>query len=136
MKLKSSRTAAENAKVLLPKLAEKYFKSGRTAAEGKRSAKELHGFRFRTKQFRYSLELFRPVYGPSLDRRLSSLRGLQSVLGKLSDYHSVRTMLAGDKAMEAKIERAMKKTLKEFRKQWASFDSEGQLKRWKTYLSR
>src|ERR1700682_1410987 len=88
MKWKPSRSVIENASSVLPKLVEKYFKSGRTAADGKRSPKELHRFRFRTKQFRYSLELFRPVYGPSLDRRLNSLRGLQAALGKLSDYHS------------------------------------------------
>lgn len=136
MKLKSSRSAAENARVALPKLVEKYFKSGRKAVDEKRSPRQLHGFRLRTKQFRYSLELFRPVYGPSLNRQLDALRELQSVLGQLSDYHSVRTLLADDKGLAEKIERATKKKLKEFRKQWARFDSPGQLQRWKTFLAR
>ena len=136
MKLKATRTAAENAKELLPKLLEKYFKAGRKAAEGKQSPKKLHGFRLATKQFRYSLELFRPLYGPRLDRKLKALSELQGVLGKLSDYHSVRTVLAGDKALEAKLDRAMKKKLKEFREKWAALDTEGQLKRWKAYLTR
>jgi CHAD domain-containing protein len=136
MKLKPTRNAAENARELLPKLLEKYFKAGRKAAKGEHSQKKLHGFRLATKQFRYSLELFRPLYGPRLERKLSSLSKLQSVLGKLSDYHSVRTLLAGDKALEAKLDRATKKRLKEFREQWAAFDTEGQLKRWKSYLAR
>ena len=136
MKLKTRRNAAETASVLLPKLLEKYFRAGRKAAEGETSPKKLHGFRLATKQFRYSLELFRPLYGPSIERRLSALSGLQGVLGKLSDYHSVRTLIKGDKALEQKLDRATGKKLKEFREQWAAFDTEGQLKRWKTYLAR
>jgi CHAD domain-containing protein len=136
MKLKTTRNAAQNARILLPKLAEKYFKAGRKAAEGDASPKKLHGFRLATKQFRYSLELFRPLYGAKLDRKLGALSELQSVLGKLSDYHSVRTLLDGDKMVEAKLDRASKKKLKEFREQWAAFDTEGQLERWKTYLKR
>ncbi len=134
MKLTTSRSAAENARVLLPKLLEKYFKAGRKAAEGKPSPKRLHGFRLATKQFRYSLELFRPLYGPSIERKLSALSGLQGVLGKLSDYHSVRTLIQGDKALEAELDQATGKKLKEFGEQWAAFDTEGQFKRWKTYL--
>ena len=136
MKLKSSQTAAENARVVLGKLLENYFEAGRKAADGKRSPKELHAFRLATKQFRYSLELFRPVYGPSLERRLKTLHEIQTILGKLSDYHSVRTLLAGDQALEAKLDRATKKQLKEFHEQWAAFDSAGQLKRWRAYLQK
>jgi CHAD domain-containing protein len=137
MKLKSSRNAAENARALLPKLAEKYFKAGRrAAADRERSPKQLHRFRLATKRFRYSLELFRPVYGPSLDRQLSALRGLQGVLGKLSDYHTVQTVLAGDQALEAKLEHATKKKLKEFRDLWAAFGSLGACERWKAYLAK
>ncbi len=137
MKLKSSRNAAENARVLLPKLAEKYFKAGReAAADQERSPKELHRFRLATKRFRYSLELFRPVYGSSMDRQLKSLRGLQNVLGKLSDYHSVQTLLASDKTLETKLEHATKRKLKEFRDLWAAFDSNGACERWKAYLAK
>lgn len=136
MKLKSSLTAAENARVLLPKLFEKYVQAGRKAASEKRSPKEMHRFRLTTKQFRYTLELFRPVYSASLDRRLSTLHDLQDVLGKLSDYQSVRTLLAGDRALEAKIDRAATKTLKEFRELWAAFGSPAQIKRWRTYLAK
>jgi CHAD domain-containing protein len=136
MKLKPTKTAGANARVLLPKLLENYFKAGRKAAEGKPSPKKLHGFRLATKQFRYSLELFRPLYGAGLDRKLGALGELQSVLGKMSDYHSVRTLLAGDRALEAKLDRAAKKKLKEFHEQWAAFDSGGQLRRWRSYLEK
>jgi CHAD domain-containing protein len=136
MKLKPARNAAENARVLLPKLLENYFKAGRKAANRKLSPKKLHGFRLATKQLRYSLELFRPLYGARLDRHLNALSELQGVLGKLSDYHSVRILLAGDAVLEAKLERATKKKLKEFHEHWTAFDSRGQLKRWKASLAR
>jgi CHAD domain-containing protein len=136
MKLKSAKSARGVARAVLPKLLEKYFKAGRKAAKGKRSPKQLHGFRLATKQFRYSLELFRPLYGPGLDRRLRSLRSLQTVLGRLSDYHTVRTLLDGDQALEAKIDRAMRKELKQFHKEWIAFDSGGQLARWRAYLAK
>jgi CHAD domain-containing protein len=136
MKLRTTRNAAENARVLLPKLLEKYFQAGRKAAKGETSPKKLHGFRLATKQFRYSLELFRPLYGPSIEGKLSTLSGLQGVLGKLSDYHSVRTLIKGDKPLEAELDRATEKKLKEFREQWAAFDTKGQLKGWKAYLAR
>lgn len=136
MKWKLSNTSADNARALLPKLVEEYFEAGRQAADGKRSAKELHRFRMATKRFRYSLELFRPVYGPSLDRQLDGLRKLQNVLGKLSDCHTVKTLVAHDQSLAIKIERDANKRLTEFHKQWAAFDSDGQLQRWKSYLAR
>ena len=134
MKLKSSLNATANARALLPRLAEKYFRAGREATDGKRSPKELHRFRIATKRFRYTLELFRPVYGASLDRRLHTLHELQGTLGKLSDCRSIQAILGGDKALEAKLKQASKRHLKEFHEQWSALDGAGQLQRWKTYL--
>jgi CHAD domain-containing protein len=134
MKWKPSGTAAESAYAAMPKLAKKYFKAGRQAANGKRSARELHRFRIATKEFRYSLELFRPVYGPSLERHIDALRELQSVLGKLNDHHTLKPFFDGDKALEAKLDEAMEKHLSQFHAQWKKFDADGELKRWKAYF--
>ena len=136
MKWKSSENAAENARRVLPKLAGKYFAAGRDAADGKRSSKALHRFRIVTKQFRYALELFQPVYGPSLDRRLQALRDLQNTLGKISDYQTILDMVPGDQQVVAKAESALKRKSKDFRREWKAFDSNGQLKQWTTYLER
>ncbi|HEX4593234.1 MAG TPA: CHAD domain-containing protein [Bryobacteraceae bacterium] len=136
MKWKPSHSAIENAKDVLPNLVEKYFKAGRKAADGKRSHDELHEFRIKTKRFRYTLELVRPLYGNRLDRELEPVRDLQSVLGKLHDYHILASMLEGDHALRAKLERLTKKKLKDFHKEWAKFDADGQLKRWKSFLAR
>lgn len=136
MKWKSTRNAIEGARTELPKLVEKYFKAGRKASDGKRSPHELHQFRIKTKQFRYTLELFRPLYGAPLEQELDAVRGLQSVLGKLHDFHVIASLLAGDRAVQAKLQRLTRKKLKDFHQQWASFDSNGQLKRWKQFLAR
>ena len=136
MKWKTSENAAGNARRVLPKLAQSYFKAGRKAADGKRSARALHRFRLATKRFRYALELFRPLYGPSLDRRLKTVHELQDVLGKISDYQTILNMLAGDKEIGAKVKHSLKRKSSDFPKQWKAFDSGGQLKQWKAYLGR
>jgi len=136
MKLKPSKTAHANAKKLLPQLVEEYFQSGRQAAEGKKSPKALHRFRLRTKKFRYSLELFRPIYGASLDRRLESLRAIQNVLGKVSDYQAIHKLLVHDQVLAAKARRAVNRKANEFREQWQALDSPKQLRDWKGYFRR
>jgi len=135
MKLKPTQSAAENARVVLPKMARKYFEAGRKAIDGKRPPEELHGFRLETKQFRYTLELFRPLYGPNLDRYLKALRELQGALGKVSDYQAIQRVLAGDRELKAQIEHTLKAKVKELRQTWRAFDSDGELKRWRTYLA-
>jgi CHAD domain-containing protein len=135
MKLKPSQSAAENARVALPKMARRYFEAGRKAIAGKRPAEELHGFRLKTKRFRYTLELFRPLYGPNLDRYLKALRELQGALGKVSDYQAIQRVLAGDPELEKEIQQALNARLKDLRQSWRTFDSDDQLKRWRTYLS-
>ena len=135
MKWKPSQSAVENAGAKLPKLAEKYFKAGRKAAEKNNTPHQLHRFRLKTKRFRYALELFSPIYGPTLERHLAALRGIQDALGKVSDYHTIEEMIAGDKKLEAKLKKARNRKMKEFRDEWEKFDNNGQLQRWKRYLS-
>jgi len=134
MKLKASQSVAQNAREVLPKLARKYFEAGRDAVSEKRPPEELHRFRLQTKRFRYTLELFRPVYGPQLDRYLNALRTLQGALGKVSDYEAIQRVVDGDRVLEAHIRKQLKVKVKDLRKAWRAFDSDGTLKRWRTYL--
>ncbi len=136
MKWGITQDAAVNAGAVLPSLAEKYFEAGRKAADHKRSPRSLHRFRIETKRFRYSLEVFREIYGPTLDRYLKALHGIQDALGKVSDCQTVLELLRGDAAQEHKLERSLKQKSKEFRRAWRRFDSPGQLKRWKNFLGR
>lgn len=136
MKWKTSENAAMNARRVLPRLAQDYFEAGRKVAEEKRSAKALHRFRIATKRFRYALELFQPLYGPSLGRRLKAVHGIQDVLGKISDQHTILDLLADDKEIGTKVKSALKRSSRDFRKQWQAFDSDGQLEQWKNCLAR
>ena len=136
MKWKPSESAADNSRRALPKLAEKYFLAGRKAAAGKVSPRALHQFRIATKKFRYALELFRPVYGASLERRLKSLRELQDVLGKINDHQTVLELFPDDKELTAKLQRSIKRRSKEFRKAWKDFDGDKEFQQWKNYLNR
>lgn len=135
MKLDPTQTAAKNARALLPKMARRYFEAGREAIDNKTPPEELHAFRLETKRFRYTLELFRPLYGPTLERYLHELRQLQSALGKVSDYQAIQRVLA-DRKLKSEIEHALRGKLKGLRQSWRAFDSEGQLKRWRAYLGR
>jgi CHAD domain-containing protein len=135
MKIKPAQSAAANARVVLPKMARKYFEAGRDAIEGKQPPEELHGFRLETKRFRYTLELFRPLYGPNLDRYLKALRELQGALGKVSDYQAIQRVLSKDPVLNKQIEHALKGKVKSLRQSWRAFDSDGQLKRWRSYLA-
>ncbi len=129
------KTLQENARRLLPKLAEDYFESGRQAASKKKSPKALHRFRIETKRFRYSLELFRPIYGPSLDRRLrcaARTAGLVGLGERLPDHYA--SCWRAIRSLEAKLDGALKREIKNFRRLWREFDSEGELQRWKNYL--
>lgn len=135
MKIKPAHSAAENARLVLPKMARKYFEAGRKAIEGRQPPEELHGFRLETKRFRYTLEMFRPLYGPNLDRYLKALRELQGALGKVSDYQAIQRVLPNDPELNKQIERVLKGKVKSLRQSWRAFDSNGQLKRWRSYLS-
>ena len=135
MKLKPSQSAAENARMVLPKMARKYFEAGRKVIGGERPPEELHAFRLETKRFRYTLELFRPLYDAELDLYLKALRGLQGALGDVSDYQAIERVLVSDRELKKQIEHALKGKLKDLRQSWKAFDSEGQLKRWRSYLA-
>jgi CHAD domain-containing protein len=135
MKLKSSNTAAANVRALLPKKVEKYFRKGRVASNGKRTPTQLHQFRIATKRFRYTLEIFRPVYGASLDSYLDTLHDLQHTLGQLSDYRSIGQLLDGDKEIGAKLQQASSRYLAKFHEQWKQLDAPGNLEKWQQYLA-
>jgi CHAD domain-containing protein len=137
--------AAANARARLPRLMADYFVAVRELLAGDPAPPELHKVRLASKRVRYTLELFRPCYGPGFEARLEALRELQQVLGKINDTTTARRLLA--KAMNAKSpqsqrvqklldERATHKAL-EFRQHWDGvFDAPGQLEWWAGYLAR
>jgi CHAD domain-containing protein len=137
--------AAVNARRELPYLAASYFARVRALLADDPSAPKLHRLRLVTKRLRYTLELFRPCYGPGLDTRLAALRRIQQSLGEVNDSAAAgrllsRSMSAASPQRARMLhfleERAAAKA-EEFRKDWSEvFDAPGQERWWTTYLAR
>jgi CHAD domain-containing protein len=137
--------AAANARRELPQLAASYFARVRVLLAGDPSAAKLHRLRLLTKRLRYTLELFRPCYGPGLDTRLAALRRIQQSLGEVHDSIATGSLLSRSMStaspQRARVlrfleERAAVKA-QEFRQDWAEvFDAPGQERWWTTYLAR
>ena len=104
------KNAAQNAARELPALVEEVFRAARKVARPDSPKKPLHQFRLVVKRFRYTLELFRPCYGPALKRRLDALRALQDFLGEINDCETTLAMLKN--AELAELEESV--TLRDF----------------------
>ena len=135
---------AENARAQLPPVAAAYFRAGRKLTEGSPS-QGLHAFRLKTKRLRYTLELFRTCYGPSLEQRLEALRGVQTLLGLINDCAAALRIAAKSGAPNSpqyrKLERFLQarsaKLIAEFCTHWREkFDAPGQEDWWVGYLGR
>ncbi len=141
----SELDAAANAKVVLPAMATDLFAAGREAAQRNAKIKKLHEFRLLTKRFRYTVEIFRPLYGPAMDARLGSLRKLQQLLGKVSDCDATTQLLkatAGKGKRKGQLQMVLayirgeeRMRAAEFQEYWAEkFNAPGQEERWVRYL--
>jgi CHAD domain-containing protein len=89
----AKKNAAQNAARILPGMVEEIFRDGRKVARSNAPKKPLHQFRLAVKRFRYTVELFRPCYGPALKRRLEALKAMQDYLGDVSDSEATLAML-------------------------------------------
>ena len=137
--------AAANAHRELPLLAASFFAQVRALLAEDPSPAKLHRLRLLTKRLRYTLELFRPCYGPAIETRLAALRRIQQSLGEVNDSAAAGRLLSqamsAASPQRARIlryleERAALKA-QEFRKDWAEvFDAPGQERWWTTYLAR
>jgi len=135
--------AAANARRALPRLAEQFFSQVGTALSADPDAEQLHRVRLAAKRMRYTLELFRPCYGPALEQRIESLRELQQILGEINDCAVTRRLLASTvrSPNRAKAERFLtsrqKRKTAELRRLWTTrLGTQSQHDRWLTYLTR
>ncbi len=143
IKWDSGKSVIENASTVLPLLVEPLFVSGRKLSNGKVSVKALHEFRLEVKRFRYTLELFRPLYGPALNKRLAELHRLQQMLGRVSDCAAIKAVLKQSRAArKARMPRLLKKLnavekerTAELLAYWkGTFDRTGEQELWVRYL--
>jgi|SRR5579863_767361 len=133
-----SKGPAQNASVKLPELSKRYFRAGHALLRGTPSPEALHRFRLETKRFRYTLELFRPCYGPGLDRRLAMIRKIQDYLGEISDCRSTQKLVGKKQERISRfLERKIFRHRRQLQKCWRSRFGKVVQQRWLTdYLAR
>ena len=95
--------AAESARRMLPAMLEELFQAGREAAAPGSSHAKMHRFRLQTKQMRYTLELFEPVYPERAGRLMESLKGLQERLGAINDCATTLEMIQENRGATAVV---------------------------------
>jgi len=131
-----------NAKRELPRMMSDYFVQVRSAMRATPKPADLHKIRLASKKVRYTLELFRPCYGPGLDERLKALKDVQTSLGDVNDAVAA-SELVGDtmprsarrKALRAYLKQRAAEKAEEFRVHWMeTFDAEGQERWWLEFL--
>src|SRR5690242_15497878 len=144
IKWKEGTASAQNARRELPVLVSDYFTEIRQAVAAKSKPSDLHGLRLLTKRLRYTLELFRPCYGPGLRARIAALRRLQQCLGEVNDCATAAAVLANFSAKNGPQRKTLDRFLRqrgvskiaEFRREWSQvFDAPGQERWWTVYLA-
>jgi CHAD domain-containing protein len=136
--------AAANARRQLPLLVRAYFARVRELLAADPPPAELHAIRLASKRLRYTLELFRPCYGPGLEMRLRALQRLQQVLGEVNDCAAAGRLVEGllpVSPSRLRVERFLRRraSAKGFavRQEWRrAFDAPGREQWWLQYLAR
>jgi CHAD domain-containing protein len=138
------KNVPENAGEKLPELARQYFVAGRALGTDSSFA-ALHRFRLLTKRFRYTLELFRPCYGPGLEARIDALATLQQYLGDINDCATTEALALSHNDLPESEQKRLARQLKElaarrvakFQRHWdRDFALAHREQSWTHYLSR
>lgn len=140
----TAENSGENARRALPRMARDFFALGRVAAGLASTPVQLHAFRLAAKRFRYTLELFEPMYGPMLAERLEQVRRIQGLLGDRQDCVVLGERLRKRAGEAGPVRDALTRLTAEgraleekFRRYWReTFDPEGAEMRWVRYLER
>lgn len=136
-----AKSAVECARTELPALAAQYFAAGRKAMKRRSKPRVLHAFRIETKRFRYTLELFQPLYGRGLERRIEMLKQIQQYLGEINDCVITAQLVrqaangrAPQKLLDRLSARRTQRTRKLARYWQQVFDVAGAEQAWARYL--
>jgi hypothetical protein len=103
-KLDPQATLAENARIILRVRIAEFFSYAPIVAN-ERQIEALHNLRIAAKRLRYTLELFRVVFGDEGERQIERVRELQELLGQLHD-HDVRIALIEDDLTRLALEQS------------------------------
>jgi CHAD domain-containing protein len=122
----------------LIRMAEKFFRAGDQAAGAHSSVSDLHRFRIQSKKFRYSVELFRPIYGAVAEEWVGRIKRIQTLLGDMNDYRVTRGLVAAldpNASIAASFKQKQQKKADAFRKLWNE-EYSGAAKQWLRSLER
>jgi CHAD domain-containing protein len=110
----------ETARRVLPAMAKDFLEHGNAASEAKASPEKLHQFRIASKKYRYTLELFTPLYGESLKGWLDRVKSIQSLLGDINDCVTVAEIVAHHKvdALSSWLKKRARRKTEEFCRRW------------------
>jgi hypothetical protein len=101
-KLNPKATLAENARIILRVRIAEFFSYAPIVTD-ERQTEALHNLRIAAKRLRYTLELFRTVFGDEGERQIECVREIQELLGQLHD-HDVRIVLIEDELTRLAVE--------------------------------
>jgi CHAD domain-containing protein len=111
----------DTARRILPRMAKNFLERGDAASQSKATPEKLHAFRIASKKFRYTLELFAPLYGTGLNSWLESIKRIQTLLGDINDCVTVAQMLSDYKSkgsIAGWLKRRQRKKVEEFTQCW------------------
>jgi CHAD domain-containing protein len=131
----SRESADSNAHRLLPVMVEDLFRAGETAAQPESSPQKMHRVRLKGKRVRYTLELFKHVYGEQAKPMMDSLKVLQEKLGAINDCATTLEMIRRDRVAAAAVRRLCGERQAELREYWKNHFRTPDRLRWKAVLS-
>jgi CHAD domain-containing protein len=131
-----ARPVDVNAHRALPLLAKEFFAAGAVIARARTDYERLHQFRLVAKRFRYTLEMFEPVFGPEIAQGLKALRGLQDKLGAVNDCITTLGLIAVNPDAAAAIEKLLAEREIALRGYWREHFDARQQAWWVDWLSR
>jgi len=133
--------ASEIARGILPDMLKHHLRQGRHAACDDTPDKELHRFRIATKEIRYTLDLFTPLYGDGIGEVAEKLKKLQTHLGSIHDCVIARDLVkdakstAGKKDIARELEKRREKKTERFLRDYRlNFEDHEALRQWKKAL--
>jgi len=106
---------------ILPLMAKDFFHIGNEMVAAKAPPAELEEFRIACRKFRYTLELFAPLYAAGYNRWLEKVRKTQVLLGEIRDWSAVEEVVSpfkGGEALTARLKKRQRKQRDEFRLHW------------------
>jgi CHAD domain-containing protein len=132
--------AKDAASRILPRTLKDYLRHGARAARQEASAKELHRFRIATKEIRYTLDLFAPLYGEAIGELAAKLRKIQNHLGAIHDCTATATLIedaetSGQKEILRAIDKRRKEKTDRFLRDYhREFEDENTIRKWNKAL--